>query len=81
MHFYMPTSIAVDLLRTPGGLKWAIPLALIATPAYLGAMAVCAQFALRPGLGWFHVLVLLFFCYAASRVMPTYVWLSRETST
>lgn len=61
LRFYMPTNIALDLLRTPRGLKWALPVALVAAPAYLGAMALCAQFALRPGLGWLNLLVLLFF--------------------
>lgn len=61
LRFYMPTNRAVDWLRTPRGVKWAIPVALAATPAYLGAMAVCAQLALRPGLGWINVLVLLTF--------------------
>ena len=37
LRFYMPTNRAVDWLRSPRGLKWAIPVALVATPAYLGA--------------------------------------------
>jgi hypothetical protein len=61
MRFYMPTNIAFDLLRTPRGLKWAIPTALVATPAYLGAMAICAQLAPRPGLDWLNLLVVLSF--------------------
>jgi hypothetical protein len=61
LRFYMPTNRAVDWLRSPSGLRWAIPVAVVATPAYLGAMAVCAQLALRPGLGWINVLVLLTF--------------------
>lgn len=61
LRFYMPTNRAVDWLRTPRGLIWAAPVALVATPAYLAATALCAQFALRPGLGWLNVLVLLFF--------------------
>ena len=65
LRFYMPTNRAVDWLRTRRGVKWAIPIALVATPAYLGAMAVCAQLALRPGLGWINVLVLLTFWNAA----------------
>lgn len=65
LRFYMPTNRAVDWLRTPRGLKWAIPVALVATPAYLAAMAVCSQLAIRPGLGWLNVLVLLCFWNAA----------------
>lgn len=30
-----PSNIAIALLRTRGGLKWAIPAALVAVPAYL----------------------------------------------
>lgn len=59
--FYMPTSRAVDWLRTPRGLKWAIPIALVATPAYLGLPKLAIQGAARPGLGWLNVLVLLSF--------------------
>jgi hypothetical protein len=61
LRFYMPTNIALDLLRTPRGLKWALPVGLVVTPAYLGAMAACAQLASHPGLGWLNLLVLLFF--------------------
>lgn len=32
---YAPTNIAIALLRTRRGLKWAIPAALVAVPAYL----------------------------------------------
>jgi len=48
-------------LRTPRGLKWAIPVALVATPAYLGLAAIAIQGAGHPGLGWLNVLVFLFF--------------------
>jgi hypothetical protein len=60
-RFYMPTNRAIDLLRTPRGLKWVIPVALLATPAYLGLTALAIQFAARPGLGFLNVLVFLFF--------------------
>jgi hypothetical protein len=65
LRFYMPTNRAVDWLRSPRGLKWAIPVALVATPAYLGLTALAIQGAARPGLGWLNVLVLLFFWNAA----------------
>ncbi|CUR58089.1 hypothetical protein NOCA2480096 [metagenome] len=60
MRFYMPTNRAVDWLRTPRGLKWAVPVALVATPAYLFAMSVCATLIERGALGYLNVLVLLF---------------------
>jgi len=61
LRFYVPTNRAVDWLRSPRGLKWAIPVALVATPAYLGLTALAVQGAARPGLGWLNVLVFLFF--------------------
>lgn len=61
----MPTNRAVDWLRTPRGLKWAISVALVATPTYLGLTALAIQLAARPGLGFVNVLVFLFFWNAA----------------
>ena len=60
LRFYMPTNRAVDWLRTPRGLKWAIPVALVATPSYLFAMSLCVIIVQRGGLGYLNVLVLLF---------------------
>lgn len=60
MAYYMPTNRAVDWLRTPRGLKWAIPVALVATPAYLFAMSICAVTIERGGPGYLNVLVMLF---------------------
>jgi hypothetical protein len=61
MRYYMPTNMAVDWLRSPGGVKWAVPAALVAASAYLGLTAWAILLAARPGLGWLNVLVLLFF--------------------
>lgn len=61
LRFYMPTNRAVDWLRSPRGLKWAIPVALVATTAYLGLTVLAIQLAARPGLGWLNVLVFLYF--------------------
>lgn len=65
LRFYMPTNRAVDWLRSPRGLKWAIPVALVATPTYIGLTALAIQLAARPGLGFVNVLVFLFFWNAA----------------
>lgn len=65
LRFYMPTNRAVDYLRSPRGLKWAIPVALLATPACLFAMSVCATLIERGGPGYLNVLVILFFWNAA----------------
>jgi hypothetical protein len=61
LRCYMPTNRAIDWLRGPRGLKWAIPVALIATPAYLGLTVLAIQGAARPGFGWLNALV--FLCY------------------
>jgi hypothetical protein len=61
LRFYMPTNRAVDWFRSPRGMKWAIPVALVATSAYLGLTAIAVQSAASPGLGWLNVLVLLFY--------------------
>jgi hypothetical protein len=60
LRFYMPTNRAVDWLRTPRGLKWAIPVALIAASAYLFATSVCATMLDRGGPVSLNLLVLLF---------------------
>jgi hypothetical protein len=50
LGMYMPTSIAIDLLRTRRGLKWAVPAALVAVPAYLFAAAMASS-AITAGRG------------------------------
>jgi len=60
LAFYMPTNRAVGWLRSPRGLKWAIPVALVATPTYLFAMSVCVVIIERGGPGYLNVLVMLF---------------------
>lgn len=60
MRFYMPTDRAVDRLRTSAGLKWAIPVALAATPTYLFAMSTCVTIVKQGGPSYLNVLVFLF---------------------
>lgn len=76
LRFYMPTNRALDWLRTPRGLKWAVPVALVVTPTYLYAMSAAAIVAQRPGLGWLNLLVILFLCYADIVVMPSLRWVA-----
>lgn len=61
LRIYMPTNRAVDWLRTPRGLNWAIPVALVATPTYLGLTALAIQGAAHIGLGFLNVLVFVLF--------------------
>ncbi len=56
----MPTNRVVDWLRTPNGLKWAVPVAAMAIPAYLFAMSICATLVERGGPGCLNCLVALF---------------------
>lgn len=60
MAFYMPTNRAVAWLRSARGLRWAIPVALVATLTYLFAMSVCMTIIDRGGPGYLNVLVMLF---------------------
>ena len=60
LRFYMPTNRAVDWLRTPRGMKWAIPVAVFVIPAYLFAMSICATLVERGGPGYLNCLVALF---------------------
>ena len=60
LAYYMPTNRAVGWLRSPRGLKWAIPVAVLATPTYLFAMSVCMTIIERGGPGYLNVLVALF---------------------
>lgn len=66
LRFYMPTNRALDWLRTPHGLKWAVPAAVVMTPAYLYVMSVAAVIGARSGIGWLNVLVILF-CWNAMK--------------
>jgi hypothetical protein len=80
VRFYMPTNRVLERLHTPRALKWAIPVALIATPAYLFAMSVCAVLIERGGPGYLNVLVLLFawnaMKFAALAMVTPFRWLS-----
>ena len=82
MAFYMPTNRAIDWLRTPRGLKWAIPVALVAAPVYMFAMSVCSVLVERGGPGYLNVLVMLFawnalkFALIGALSLPMMVWRS-----
>jgi hypothetical protein len=60
LAFHMPTNRVIDWLRSPRGLKWAIPVAIVAAPAYLFSMSVCSTVVERGGPGYLNLLVLLF---------------------
>lgn len=60
LAFYMPTNRLIDWLCGPHGIRWAIPIAVAAVPAYMFAMSVCAALIERGGPGYLNVLVMLF---------------------
>lgn len=55
---YMPTNILLDAIRTPRGLKWGVPVMLLAIPYFLIA-AILVQVINDGGPAWLNVLVLL----------------------
>lgn len=61
LRFYTPTNRAADWLKSPRGLKWAVPVSLIATPCYLLAMSMCATLVEHGGPQYLNLLVVLFF--------------------
>jgi hypothetical protein len=80
LRVYTPSNRTVDRLRAPRGRKWAIPVALIATPSYLFALSVCATIVERGGPSYLNLLVLLFawnaIKFAATGVLTPYRWLT-----
>lgn len=80
LRAYLPINRAVDRLRGPRGLKWAIPVSLIATPSYLFGLSVCATIVERGGPAHVNLLVLLFawnaIKLAATGVLTPVRWLT-----
>lgn len=81
MAVYMPTNRAVDWLRSPSGLKWVIPVSIVATPTYLLAMSVCMALIERGGPGYLNALVMLFawnaMKFASMAALSPVLWLGR----
>ncbi|GAA2071030.1 hypothetical protein GCM10009821_05690 [Aeromicrobium halocynthiae] len=59
LRFSMPTNIALDAIRSRRGLKWGVPVMLLAVP-YLYAASICTSILADGGPGWLNLLVLLF---------------------
>jgi hypothetical protein len=80
LRVYMPSNRTLDWLRGPLGRKWAIPVALIATPSYFFATSVCATIVERGGPACLNLLVLLFawnaIKFAATGVLTPVRWLT-----
>lgn len=61
-HFlrrYMPANILLDLIRTRHGLKWGVPVMLLAAP-YLLVGSICTNLLANGGPGWLNFLAILF---------------------
>lgn len=56
---FMPTNIVLDAIHTRRGLKWGLPVMLLAVP-YAFASVLCAGLVEDGGSGWLNVLALLF---------------------
>lgn len=56
---YMPTNILLDAIRTRRGLKWGVPVMLLAMP-YLLLASICTNLIASGAPGWLHLLVVLF---------------------
>lgn len=55
---YMPTNILLDAIRSRRGLKWGVPVMLLAVP-YLLAASICTNLIANGAPGWLHVAILL----------------------
>ena len=59
IHYYLqtfaPTNILLRRLRTRGGLKWAIPTALVLVPVYLFAAALTTAVIANGGPDWLNL--------------------------
>ena len=55
---YMPTNILLDAIRSRRGLKWGVPLMVLAVPYFLIA-SICTNFIESGAPGWLHLIVLL----------------------
>lgn len=55
---YMPTNIILDGVRTRRGLKWGLPVMLLALP-YLYGASICVELIEDGAPGWLHLIVLL----------------------
>ncbi|SDO66076.1 hypothetical protein SAMN04487788_0487 [Microbacterium testaceum StLB037] len=55
---HMPTNILLDAIRTRRGLKWGVPVMLLAAP-YLLTARVCTTLIDNGAPGWLHLVVLL----------------------
>ena len=73
---YMPTNILLDAIRTRRGLKWGVPVVLLAAP-YLLIASICTNVIADGGPGWFNLIVLLFVWNALKFLIvgPVSVWL------
>lgn len=59
LAYYSPTTRLIAWLSTPPGLKWAIPVALVAVPAYMFTASLCRVIIDDGGPEYLYLLVML----------------------
>ena len=73
IHYYLqafaPTNLLLRHLRTRGGLKWAIPTALLIVPTYLFAAATTTAVIADGGAGWLNLVALTCKCLDPGRFL------------
>lgn len=76
---YAPSNIAIAYLRSPRGLKWAIPAALIAVPTYLYFAWLMNILVDRCATEWLYLITVIAWVdackYAALAVFTPSLWL------
>lgn len=77
---YAPTNIAIAYLRTSRGLKWAIPSAFVAVPAYLYVAWVMTVLVNRGATEWLYLLTFIAYTgackFAALAVFTPLRWVA-----
>jgi hypothetical protein len=77
---YAPSNIAITYLRSPRGLKWAIPAALIAIPTYLYIAWLMTVLVDRSATEWLYLITVIAWVdackYAALAVITPFLWLN-----
>lgn len=61
MQRYLPTNRPIGCSQPPRGLKWAVLVALVATPTDLSAMSLCVNVIQKGGPVYLNLLLILFY--------------------
>ena len=79
----MLTNIVLEAIRTRRGLKWGVPVMMLAMP-YLLVASICTNLIDQGAPGWLHLLVLVSVCVERAEVVSvgpiSLILLARRTS-